>query len=679
MQRRTLVLIGCVIAVVPLMVGLGYLVLREDVQAKVQRCDQLLRAFADTGKFNGDALIAKNGKVILKKGYGVRNELLGEAHDGEGIFRIYSITKPFTSAMILRLVEQGNLSLDDPISKFFPDLPSAKKVSVNHLLTHTSGYYEFTRESDFVNTRSALLELLGERPMDFKPGEGWSYCNSGYCLLGHIIADVCDCSYEDAVTDQILKPLKLDDTGFKFNSLSESRKAVGYATFTDQEKIEATMPDEGGPFAAGAIYSTVDDLWRFQQALNNGELLKKSTLQKAWDGCSQNNGYGQGWQLASRWFMRDVISHSGGATGFRSILSQMPRSEYCVVLLNNHELADVEYTADLLYDVLDGYELSLPSEKMKLATEELESLVGFYQPADKHGVIRTYLVDGRLAVEFLGRAQGTLLAQGDDHFVQFESDVDVQFLRDDSGDCIGLIAKQDRMTIEAQKYEGAWGILPSTVETLEAALRATPKSTAEWHESAFRLAPLYLFNDQHDQYRELCQLILENHGDTDSPQIAERTVKVCLLSADAPFADEAGEMADRFFAIRMNAGSFDWGGQVAWSDYIAVAKGIADYRRDDFQSAISSLESATEFSRFDEHSGCARDLLLALALHRDGQAERANDRLAAAKEVIDRLPANYSEGAWNDRVVIDILQREAEKVVVKQSPASSDPSKLDAG
>ncbi|MFK7736655.1 MAG: hypothetical protein AB8B50_11525 [Pirellulaceae bacterium] len=185
----------------------------------------------------------------------------------------------------------------------------------------------------------------------------------------------------------------------------------------------------------------------------------------------------------------------------------------------------------------------------------------------------------------------------------------------------------------------------------------------DWHEAAFKLAHLLAFENEHDAYAQLCKRILDNHGDTDSPQIAERTAKACLVSKRSNLVEEVGKLVDQAYSEKEKAGTFDWGGRVHWRDYLAVAKGMADYRRGDVKSAISALEPATTFSRYDDHSVCVRDLLLAMAYQIAGDTERATKRFEAANAVIERLPASYAEGAWNDRILLELLQNEAKEVL----------------
>lgn len=635
----------------------------EDLGDKVREINAFLSTCQQLNKFNGAVLLARDGEVLLKKGYGIRNAEADTVHDAESIFRIYSITKSITSTVVLQLIEQGKLSLTDSIAKFYPDLPQADEITIEHLLSHTSGLYEFTREGAFENSEASLLELLAANPPDFPPGQSWSYCNSGYCMLGHIISKVSGASYEQTVAKHIFEPVGMKNSGFNFASLNSPKKAIGYRVFTSDEKLPAVMESSGGPFAAGAIYSTVEDMHAFQQALLSGDLLSPDSLEIAWAGCSQNDQYGLGWQLGSRWFRRKVISHSGGAAGFRSNMTFMPTSGVIIVVFNNHEHANVSFLSEGIYDILDGKEVVIPEEKL-LSKSELVKLVGFYHVSDPRSMmIRTMIMDGRLAVERDGQLEGTLIAQEGDRFYHPESGMVVTFVKDADGNCVGLNATQGWRTMKAIRNLGPWGIPDTTEAELTATLSKHSRDTKEWHEAAFHLAPLLVYSDKHAEYRKLCREMLDSWGDTKLPQMSERTVKTCLITPPNPeMLAEVSSLADRAFSNSDSAGTFEWGGPVPWRSYLALAKGTADYRRAGFESAIAVLKSADAFSRHDAHSPCVRDLFLAMAYAKSGQLIAARQILEAADEAIRQLPSSYMNSSWNDRIVIAICRKEAQEL-----------------
>ncbi|MEM9644592.1 MAG: serine hydrolase, partial [Planctomycetota bacterium] len=588
-----------------LVIGLAYRQYNaKDMPTKIKEIDTLLAAFEDLDKFNGAALVAQNGEVLLQKGYGIKNAEEGTAHDESSLFRIYSVTKPFTSTVVFKLIEDGKLSLNDKLSKFYPDIPHADEITIEHLLTHTSGLYEFTREAGFENSEANLVKLLQDKSLDFPVGASWSYCNSGYCMLGHIIAKVSGASYEEVVTKTIFEPLQMNESGFQFDELDHVNKSVGYLVLSDDTDQPVDAGSDSGPFAAGAIYSTVGDLWKFHLGLRSGQIIRADSLAKAQSACERNPGYGCGWQLDQRWFMKTMVSHSGGAAGFRSQFAFVPESDACVILLNNHEHADLPYLSNQLFDILDGGQVDVPTE-VKLAADDLEPFTGTFEvTGPRRSYIRTYLLGGRLAADLDGEPQGTLLAQGDGEFEQLEGNAYLKFLANEKGEYTVISVKQGGFKLLGTRVSGELEIPAWAADRLRRSLRRSDEGSDQWHENAYRMAHALAHNKQDKQFHRLCEQTMQAYGDTESPQIAERTVKMCLFSDrfDENLLDSVGELADRAFAGTDEAGTFQWGGTVSWAPYLAVAKGMADYRRGDFESSINVLKSAAPFGPLDNHS-----------------------------------------------------------------------------
>src|SRR5688572_2392582 len=223
-----------------------------------QKLDELMDAYCKVNKFNGSVLVSRKGTILLEKGYGVKNARTNAPNDPHSIFQIYSITKPFTSTVILQLVELKKLSLSDKLNKFYPGFPKGDSITIEHLLTHTSGIYDYTRGNNMPDqTEQSFIQFIETKPLDFSPGNGWSYSNSGYWLLGFIIKKITGITYEEAVRKYIFKPLDMNRSGFNFKTLSDKNKTTGYAIFSENKKKEAVVYEPPGPFAAGAIYSTV--------------------------------------------------------------------------------------------------------------------------------------------------------------------------------------------------------------------------------------------------------------------------------------------------------------------------------------------------------------------------------------------------------------------------------------
>lgn len=435
---------------------------RKDTATKIQEIDAFLTANQRLNKFNGTALVAQNGKILLQKGYGVRNAAAQIPNDPDSIFRIYSVTKAFTSTLVFKLIELNKLSLSDPLSKFYPGFPHGDEITIEHLLTHTSGLYDYANEgSVFNNSERSLVALLTQRPLDFEVGKGWNYSNSNYCLLGHIIAKVSGTTYEDAMRQYVFEPLGMTHSGFEFENLTSSKKAVGYRVFSDEVKIPGDIGDSSGPFAAGAIYSTTGDLYRFHQGLLSGQIVSKPSVEKAWSASSQNSNYGYGWQLSSRFFLKKIVAHGGGAAGFESLFSQVPQDGICVILLSNHENANLQFLTDRIYDILYDRTVELPSE-IKIAASELAKYVGtFVTAGDQPHTLITSVVDGRLAIGSFGQPKCTLLARGNNCFAQPEANADIELINDGQGNYNDLVVHRSGPNINASRIRAAWGILGS--------------------------------------------------------------------------------------------------------------------------------------------------------------------------------------------------------------------------
>ncbi|MCW3093655.1 MAG: beta-lactamase, partial [Ferruginibacter sp.] len=204
-------------------------------QSLPAKLDTLISAYAKLHKFNGSVLVEKGGTVLLDKGYGYRNAAEKTYNDKQSIFQLGSITKQFTSAIILKLEAEGKLSVKDKLSKYFPQFPKADSISIEQLLTHTAGIYNYTNNRDFMNNevtrpanREKIMALFKDKPLDFSPGTGWNYSNSGYSLLGYIIEAVTKKPYEQVVRSYIFTPLQMTHSGFDFTNLKSRDKTKGY-------------------------------------------------------------------------------------------------------------------------------------------------------------------------------------------------------------------------------------------------------------------------------------------------------------------------------------------------------------------------------------------------------------------------------------------------------------------
>jgi CubicO group peptidase (beta-lactamase class C family) len=261
--------------------------------------DGYLTAAAEVQKFSGSVLVAKDGVPILNKGYGMANYELSVPNTPETKFQIGSITKQFTAAAIMKLVDKGLLSVDDPISNYLPDYPkeTGDSVTIHHLLTHTAGIPDYTDDMSLMEKRACEIsteEVLGsfrDKPLDFRPGESFKYSNSGYYLLGLIVEEVSGQSYDAFLEKSFFGPLGMTNTGYDFNRPIVPNRAAGYDLDSNGELINAPYLDMSAPFAAGAIHSTTEDMLTWDQALLTDIVLSQESRDKMFTPYMADCGY----------------------------------------------------------------------------------------------------------------------------------------------------------------------------------------------------------------------------------------------------------------------------------------------------------------------------------------------------------------------------------------------------
>ena len=242
----------------------------EDIEKKA---DQYIKAYVKMNQFSGSVLIARDGQIIISKGYGMANYKYEIPNDSQTKFRIASLTKQFTAMAIMMLEEKKLLSIEDYLTKYIPDYPDGDKIKILHLLTHTSGIPDHTEFPDFNQDRrvyqydiTRTIETFKNMPLEFTPGEKFKYSNSGYILLGYIIEKVTRTSFENFIDQNIFKPLNMIHSGFERTGKVIKYHANGYA-LNGNEIIKAAYRDISNANASGALYSTIDDLYLWDRAL----------------------------------------------------------------------------------------------------------------------------------------------------------------------------------------------------------------------------------------------------------------------------------------------------------------------------------------------------------------------------------------------------------------------------
>jgi CubicO group peptidase (beta-lactamase class C family) len=319
-------------------------------QSLNRKIDDLVRTYHEQARFNGAVLVAHRGKVIYRKAYGWANAEWGKANTPTTRFRIGSITKQFTAMLILELMEEGKLRLDGTIRDYLPEYPApaGDQVTIHQLLTHTSGIPSYTDQPGFFAERSRtpmapmrLLATFDSLPFDFPPGTLWRYNNSGFVILGAIIERLTGMGYDEALRSRILEPLGLKETGYDWSADIIPERASAY-NMTLGGLRHADYIDMSLPHAAGAMYSSADDLWRWDQALAARKLLKPETYQLFESPHVASPVFSH---YAYGWFVDKVargagdsataIFHAGGINGFVTMNFRVPEDGIAIIWLDN--------------------------------------------------------------------------------------------------------------------------------------------------------------------------------------------------------------------------------------------------------------------------------------------------------------------------------------------------------
>lgn len=336
----------------------------------------------------GAVIVTRGGETLLRAGYGMADLEHGIPIEPDMVFRLGSITKQFTAVGIMMLAEEGKLSVDDDITQHLPGYPAPKtRVTIEHLLTHTSGIPSYTDNAELMAkvhapyTVDEMLAVFKDQELEFEPGSQWDYNNSGYFLLGAIIEQVAGQSYADFVQQRIFAPLGMKKSYYGDHEQIIPKRARGYHRDEDGY-INAPYLSMSIPYAAGSLLSTVDDLVLWNAALNSDRLLPQKVLQRMWSEYKLTNGdgtgYGYGWAVGEN-NGSPVIHHAGGIHGFSTMGIRLPEQDVYVAVLSNNPQSErgAGYLAQRAAALLSGENLN-PAQA-KVATETLESYVGVYQ------------------------------------------------------------------------------------------------------------------------------------------------------------------------------------------------------------------------------------------------------------------------------------------------------------
>jgi D-alanyl-D-alanine carboxypeptidase len=448
-------------------------------------------------------LVKKDDQILLRKAYGLADMELAVPMRPELVFRLGSVTKQFTAAAIMLLVDQGKISLQDDLRKYVPSYPKHDQtITIENLLTHTSGVPSYTSQSAYIAkarqdmTHEQLLATFKDLPLDFPPGQKWSYSNSGYYLLGMVIEKVSGESYAQFIDKHIFKPLGMSHSGYGDAERIVPGRVAGYDR-QDDTTLNAEPISMKPPFSAGALISNVDDMALWDRAISDGKLLKKQSWARVFTRAKLKDGkptdYGFGWVI-TEWQGHRIVAHEGGIPGFNSEILRMPDDHVLVVILCNSSPAPTDIDALALKLAAQAIGKPLVDPKaVAVAKTVLDRYAGVYKVDEQHrAIVRR---DGdHLTLQPAGGPLLDLTAESDTKFFVRDTPLRLSFTLEGAGNVTSLDVLQP---------DGSFAHRARTNEPLPAE-RATVKVDAKILESYvgdYELAPDFVIGISREETR----------------------------------------------------------------------------------------------------------------------------------------------------------------------------------
>ena len=497
-----------------------------------QEIDKILAGIYPPNEPGAVVIVTKNDQPLFRKAYGMADLELGVKLEPDMIFRIGSITKQFTAVAILMLAEQGKLDLNDELTKFLPDFPTHNhKITVEQLLTHTSGIKSYTGMSEWMPmmrkdlTLQELIDIFKNQPPDFAPDERWDYNNSAYVLLGAIIEKISGASYEEFIQKNIFDALGMKHSFYGSASRVIARRIPGYEKGNNGYQNAAYL-SMTQPYAAGSLLSSVDDLALWDAALYTNKLLKQASLQRAWTSyrlkSDEATNYGYGWAIGEYEGHR-LIMHGGGINGFITNAIRLPNEHIYVAVLTNcegREPSPMEVSLRIA-----ALALNKPMREpaaIALPENALEAYVGVYQIDEKRERVIT-----RMAAQLYSQASGGTKKE------IFPMSETVFFFKDDNSvrfhfkkDAAGKIIEMD-----ARRYYGPREIAKKTDKPIPTERQTISVDAASYAQYAgeYELAPGFTLTITH----EGAQLMAQATGQPKFEIFPEEEHKFFLKVVDA--------------------------------------------------------------------------------------------------------------------------------------------------
>ena len=428
--------------------------------ASADKVDDFIKTEMERRQVPGlSVAVVRNGEIVKAQGYGLSNVELNVAATPETIYQSGSVGKQFTATLVMMLIEEGKLSLNDPIGKHIPEAPASwKDITVRHLLTHTSGisnrlYETMNMRQDY--TEDELLREIAAVPLDFQPGEKWNYSNPGYVTLGILIHKVSGKFYGDLLREKVFGPLGMTTARVIDEADIIPNRAAGYRLVDGQLKNQEWVAPKLNTTADGALYLTVFDMAKWDAALYTEKLLKRESLDLMWTPVKLNDGktmqYGFGWMFGETNGHR-VIRHGGGWQGFSTHIARWVDKKLTVIVLTNLAGAPSGTIADGVAGLYDPDLAPAGHTSIAIDPKTLDPYIGEYEM--RPGFVLTLSREGeRFWMQGTGQRRAELFAESETSFFLEEADVQLTFVKDASGKVTHLILHQGSFETEAKKVK----------------------------------------------------------------------------------------------------------------------------------------------------------------------------------------------------------------------------------
>lgn len=410
--------------------------------ANEQKIDEYIRPYTDTKNFNGTVLVAKNNRIIYHKAFGLADQDFNIPNTTATVYHIASVSKMFTATAILLLKQRGLLSLADTVSRYVPELSYGNKITIHHLLIHSTGIPNinampvYDTVQRFTQTPQSLIRYFNNKPLTFTPGEKYSYSNSNYNILALIIEKISGRSFGDFLSENIFKPAGMNHTGHHANPAQLIQNcATGYQGDNKFGLEKATVIDWSSKTGNGSLYTTTEDLFKWHQALNTEKILHKDSKEKMFTKYIEATGYGC---FIREHFNRTRFYMNGRSPGFSSYFVRYPADDLSIVILANNYIPVTTQMGMDIAAILFGENYEIPKlSARKIDENMIKKLTGRYQ-FDKNFFRPDFIMtvaakDGILSIDW-----GELIPVSELVFIERNFWGELVFEQDEKGGITGL-------------------------------------------------------------------------------------------------------------------------------------------------------------------------------------------------------------------------------------------------